>query len=309
MRVFFAGASGAIGPHLLPRLRDAGHEVVALTRTSAKADALAAAGARPVVCDALDAAALRDAVAAAKPDAVIQHLTDLPRRWTRREIEAGLEATARVRTEGAANLVAAASEAGARRIVAQSLAFAYAPKASGLFEESDPLWVDGIGAGVGAALAELERIVTNAEGMDGIVLRFGYWYGPGTAYARDGFWAGEVRRRRLPIVGGGTGVWSFAHVDDVAAATVAALERGDSGAYNVVDDDPAPVREWLPAFAEALGAKPPLRVPALVARVAAGPHAVYVSRDLRGASNEKAKRELRLELRWPSWRRGFVEGL
>lgn len=309
MRIFFAGASGAIGPHLLPRLREAGHEVVAMTRTAAKADALRAGGAEPVVCDVLDAAAVRDAVVAAKPEAVIHHLTDLPQRMTPKAMNEGLEATARLRTEGTANLVAAAREAGARRFVAQSVAFAYAPKATGLHEESDPLWVDGIAAGTGGAVAELERQVTTAEEIEGLALRFGFWYGPGTAYASDGHWADEARRRRLPIVGGGTGVWSFVHVDDVATATIAALERGEPGAYNVVDDDPAPSREWIPAFAEAVGAKPPLRLPAFVARIAAGQYAVYMSRDVRGASNEKAKRELGFEPRWPSWRQGFAEGL
>jgi nucleoside-diphosphate-sugar epimerase len=311
VRVFFAGATGAIGPHLLPRLREAGHEVVALTRTPAKAEGLAAGGAEPVVCDVLDAAALRDAVVAARPEAVINHLTDLPQEMTPAAMKAGLEATNRVRTQGTANLLDAAREAGARRIVAQSIAFAYAPRPTGLHDESDPLYVDAPSPGDAtvAAVAELERQVTNSEGLDGIVLRFGFWYGPGTAYASDGHWAEEVRRRRLPIVGDGSAVWSFVHVDDVAAATVAALERGDPGVYNVTDDDPAAAREWVPAYAEAVGAKRPRRVPTLLVRMVAGRYAAYLSRDLRGASSEKAKRELGFRPRWPSWRQGFVEAL
>ena len=311
MRVFFAGASGAIGPRLLPLLAEAGHDVVALTRTPAKAERLAAAGAEPLVCDVLDAGALRAAVVAAKPEAVIHHLTDLPQRMTPGEIKGGLEATNRVRTEGTANLIAAAREAGARRIVAQSIAFAYAPKTSGLYDESDPLFVDGPGLGGegAAAVAELERQVTNAEGLDGLALRFGFWYGPNTAYASDGHFAEEMRKRRLPIVGDGSAVWSFVHVDDVAAATVAALEGGAPGVYNITDDDPAPSREWIPAYAEALGAKRPRRVPTLLVRMVAGRYAAFLATEMRGSSNEKAKRELGFEPRWPSWRQGFAEAL
>ena len=311
MRVFFAGASGVIGPVLTPRLLAAGHEVVALTRTPSKAEAIAAAGAEPVVCDVLDAASLRDAVAAARPEAVIHHLTDLPQRMTPAEMKAGLEATARVRTEGTANLIDAAREGGAKRIVAQSVAFAYAPKATGLYNESDPLHVDAPSPGdeTAGAVAELERQVTNADGIEGLVLRFGFWYGPGTAYASDGHFADEIRKRRLPIVGDGSAVWSFVHVDDVAAATVAALERGGTGVYNVTDDDPAPAREWIPAYAEALGARRPRRVPTLLVRMVAGRYAAHLATEMRGATNEKAKRELGFDPRWPSWRRGFVEGL
>src|SRR5215213_5335381 len=269
MRIFFAGASGVIGPVLTPRLVEAGHEVVAMTRTEAKAERLAADGAEPVVCNVLDADALRDAVVAARPDAVIHHLTDLPQQMTPDQMKSGLEATNRVRTKGTANLIAAARAAGARRIVAQSVAFAYGPKATGLYDESDPLYVDGPapGAETAAGVAELERQVTNADGLEGLALRFGFWYGPRTAYASDGYFAGEIRKRRLPIVGDGSAVWSFVHVDDVAAATIAALDRGATGVYNVTDDDPAPAREWIPAYAEALGAKRPRRVPVFIVRM------------------------------------------
>lgn len=300
-----------IGRRLVPRLIEQGHEVVAMTRTPEKAGALREAGAEPVVCDTLDAAGLREAVVAAKPEAVVHQLTNLPQRMTPRAIKAGLAATNRVRTEGTANLIAAARAAGARRVVAQSIAFAYAPGGAGLREESDPLYIDAPApfCDAVAAVAELERAVTNADGIEGVALRFGFWYGPGTAYAGDGYLAGEARRRRLPIVGRGSAVWSFVHVDDVASATIAALDRGQPGIYNVADDDPAPAREWTPAYAMAVGAKPPRRVPTLLVRLIAGRYAAYLATGLQGVSNLKAKRELAWRPRWPSWRQGFREAL
>jgi 2-alkyl-3-oxoalkanoate reductase len=311
VRVFFAGASGVIGRTLLPRLLEQGHEVAALTRTPDKAKPLREAGAEPVVADALDGDALREAVVSAKPEGVIHHLTDLPRRMTPGSIKEGLAATDRVRTAGSANLIDAARAAGARRLVAQSVAFAYAPRGAGLNDESDPLFLDAPDpfSDTVAAVAELERAVTNAEGIEGVALRFGFWYGPGTAYAGDGHFANEARRRRLPVVGDGSAVYSFVHVDDVAAATIAALESGEPGIYNIVDDDPAPTREWTPAFAKAVGAKRPFRMPTFVVRLAAGRYAAYLATELRGASNEKAKRALGWAPRWPSWRQGFREAL
>jgi nucleoside-diphosphate-sugar epimerase len=311
VRVFFAGASGVIGRTLLPRLVDEGHEVTALTRTPDKAKALREVGAEPAVADATDAQALEAAVVEARPEAVIHHLTDLPREMTPGAMKEGLARTDRVRTAGTANLIEAARTAGAQRIVAQSVAFAYAPGGAGLKDETDPLFVDApapFDDSVGA-VAELERAVTNAEGLEGVVLRFGFWYGPGTAYASDGHWANEARRRRLPIVGDGSSVFSFVHVDDVAEATLVALRSGDPGIYNIVDDDPAPTREWTPAYAEAVGAKRPFRLPAFVVRIVAGRYAAYLATELRGASNEKAKRELGWSPRWPSWRQGFREAL
>jgi 2-alkyl-3-oxoalkanoate reductase len=310
VRIFFAGASGVIGRTLLPRLVEEGHEVAALTRTPDKASALRDAGAEPVVADALDAEGLRDAVLAARPEAVINHLTDLPRRMTPGAMKEGLAATDRVRSAGTANLIDAARAAGAKRLVAQSIAFAYAPGGAGLRNESDPLFLDAPAPfdDSVASVAELERAVTNAEGLLGVALRFGFWYGPGTAYASDGHWANEARRRRLPVVGDGSAIHSFVHVDDVAGATIAALEA-EPGIYNVFDDDPAPVREWIPAFAEAIGAKRPLRLPTFVVRMVAGRYATYLATQLRGASNERAKRELDWEPRWPSWRQGFREAL
>jgi nucleoside-diphosphate-sugar epimerase len=310
MRIFFVGASGVIGRRLLPRLIAENHEVTGVTRTPAKANSIRAAGAEAVVCDALDAAPLRDAVAASRPEAVIHHLTDLALLADPRRMREAWERTNRLREEGTANLVAAASAAGARRVVAQSIAFAYAP-GPGLRIEEDPLYLDGPAPWdrTVAAVAELERQVIATEGPEGIALRFGFWYGPGTGYASDGAIAAMVRRRRYPVIGSGAGVSSFVHIDDVVEATLIALDRGAPGIYNVVDDDPAPMREWLPSYAETLGAKRPRRLPAwLVARVAGKPLAFLGTR-LPGASNEKAKRELGWAPRWPSWRQGFREAL
>ena len=278
-----------------------------MTRTPAKADALSERGAEPVVCDALDADALARAVAEARPEAVIHHLTDLPRAINPRRADRDFEANDRVRKEGTRNLVRAAHEAGARRIVAQTVAFFYAPGEPGLRTEDDPAFVDAprpFDRSVAASLT-LEQEVTGTQGIEGVVLRFGFWYGPGTAYAPDGSLAAMVRKRRYPLVGDGGGVSSFVHIGDVVEATVAAL-GAPPGIYNVADDDPAPAREWLPAYAEALGAPPPRRVPRWLARVVGGRYAAYLMTELPRASNAKAKRELGWELRYPSWRQGFV---
>lgn len=309
MRVFVAGASGVLGKSLLPLLRAAGHEATGTTRREERVEAIRAAGAEAVVCDALDAEALRGAVVAAAPDAVVHALTALPARIVPRRDY--LAATNRLRTEGTRNLLAAAQAAGARRIVAESVAFLYRAEGSWVKDEAAPPFLDapGIFRAGAEATVELERRVLGAEGIEGVVLRMGWLYGPGTYYASDGSQAADVRRRRAPVVGAGTGVFSFLHVDDAAAAVVAALERGAPGAYNVVDDEPAPMREWLPAYAEALGAKPPRRVPAWLARLIAGRAAVQMLTELRGASNAKAKQELGWEPAHPSWRQGFAEAL
>jgi nucleoside-diphosphate-sugar epimerase len=217
----------------------------------------------------------------------------------------------RVRTEGTANLVSAALAAGARRIVAQSIAFAYEPVGGPIKNEDDPLFIDAPPPWSRSvrAVSELERLVTATEGIEGVALRYGFFYGPGSSYASDGSLAREARRRRLPIVGAGRGVFSFIHVDDAAAATVAAVRRGSPTVYNVVDDDPAPQRDWVPRYAEALGAKRPFRVPKWLARLVAGQYVVMLATELRGASNERAKRELGWNPRYPSWRQGFADAL
>jgi nucleoside-diphosphate-sugar epimerase len=309
MRVFLAGATGVIGRHLLPLLLADGHEVTGMTRSPHKADALRASGADAVVADGLDAKAVTSAVTEARPDAVIHQLTAIPQRLDPRKIVRDFALTDRLRTEGTRNLLAAAQEAGASRFIAQSIAFAYAPGPPGTVHgEEDPLIADPPAQFVHSAkaIAELERLTLVA---DGLVLRYGYFYGPGSAISTAGSIAQEVAKRRLPIVGGGGGVWSFIHLHDAAQATLAALTHGAPGAYNVVDDEPAPVREWVPALAQALGAKPPRRVPAWLARPLAGEYGVYTMTRAQGAQNTRAKAQLAWAPRYASWREGFRTAL
>jgi nucleoside-diphosphate-sugar epimerase len=309
MRVFVAGASGVIGRPLVRQLAAAGHEVIGTTSRLENAPRLEEAGVRPVVCDALDAEAVRAAVEEVSPEVVVNELTRLPREYNPRKIDYG--PTNRARSVGGHNLIEAARAVGARRFITQGIAFIYAPQGPMVKDEEAPAWTDApepFSGGV-AAMLDHEREATQTPGLEGVVLRYGQFYGPGTYYASDGNIADQVRRRRFPIVGRGEGVFSFIHIDDAASGTVAALDRGAPGIYNVVDDEPAPLREWLPVYAEALGARRPFRVPAFVARLAAGPFASAFATQLRGASNAKAKRKLRWEPRYPSWRRGFREAL
>jgi nucleoside-diphosphate-sugar epimerase len=309
MRVFLAGAGGAIGRPLLPRLIAAGHEVTGLSRSEERAAEIRTAGAEALVCDVFDAEALALGVAAVSPEVVVHEMTSLPDRIDLRKPDYG--PNNRIRREGTRNLLAAARAAGARRMVAQSVAFVYAPTGGWVKDERAPL-MSGVEGAFGEsveATADLERQVESADGIEGLVLRYGWFYGPGTFYGLNGSTADDVRRRRFPIVGAGTGTFSFIHVDDAAAATVAAVERGAPGVYNIVDDEPARMSEWIPAYAEAIGAKPPRRVPAWLARLFAGSATVAMATGLRGASNEKAKRELGWEPGYPSWRQGFREGL
>lgn len=294
----------------MARLVASGHNVTAVTRSAEAASALDAAGCRGIVCDVFDEEALDRAVDAASPDVIVHQLTALPEALDPRR-KGVYDATNRLRSEGTRLLVEAGRRAGARRIVAQSIAFLYAPEGDEVKDESAGVMTDVEGEFAGAlmALADLEAQVLGAEGMDGLVLRYGFFYGPGTAYASDGYWANEVRKRRFPIVGSGDGIFSFIHTEDAAAATVAAVERGRAGIYNVVDDDPAPLREWLPAYAEAVEARRPFRVPAWLARLAAGKQMVAMATSLRGASNAKARAELGWEPLLPSWREGFREAL
>jgi nucleoside-diphosphate-sugar epimerase len=309
MRVFLAGATGAIGRRLVPMLIGAGHQVTGTTRSAEKADLLRAAGAEPVVIDALDREAVEAAVREAQPEAVIHQLTALPQRIDPRKIERDFVLNDRLRSEGTRLLVDAAKAAGARRIVAQSIAFAYAPGPPGtLHRESDPLFLDAPPSfrRSALALADLESTVLAASG---IVLRYGYFYGPGTSISSSGSTVQDLGRRRLPVVGRGTGVWSFVHIDDAARATVAALGHDGSGAYNIVDDVPAPVAEWIPALAQAVNAPRPWRIPAPIARLVAGDYGVMVMTRGQGASNELAKRELGWQPTHPSWREGFRAAL
>lgn len=310
MKVFVAGASGAIGRPLVRQLVDAGHEVTGMTRREERAEEIRAAGAQAVVCDVFDAATLEAAVKGVAPEVVIHMLTAIPERIDWKAADS-LAPTNRLRREGTVNLIAAARAAGARRMVAESVAFLYAPRGdlvkdeeAKLYEGAPPPFGDAVDA-----LADMERQVEEADGIEGLVLRFGNFYGPGTMFAAAGSQAEEARRRRLPVVGKGTGLFSFTHVEDGAAAVTIAVERGAPGVYNIVDDEPAPMHEWVPHYAEALGAKPPRRVPVWLARLVAGRAIAANAIELRGASNAKAKRELGWQPRYRSWRKGFREAL
>ena len=314
MKVFVAGATGALGKQLVPMLVENGHDVVGMTRTETKRDLLRDLGAQPVVADALDVDAVGRAVGEAEPDAVVHQLTAIPPKLKNmRRLDREFALTNRLRIEGTDNLLSAARAVGVKRFVAQSNASLYARTGgptkredAPLDDDTPPVMRDGL-----AALRHLEAAVTGAPWTDGIVLRYGWFYGPGTSIALDpvGTQIEMLRKRQVPIVGGGSGIWSFIHVEDAAAATVAAVEGGPAGIYNVTDDEPAAVSDWLPALAAAVGAKRPLRVPRWVGLLAAGGWAVTTMTDLRGAANDKAKAELGWQLRYPSWRQGFAEGL
>jgi nucleoside-diphosphate-sugar epimerase len=302
MKIFIAGASGAIGRPLIRQLRERGHEVVGMTRSNAAA--IEQLGAQAVVADAFDADAVRSAVAASKPDVVVNELTDLGRPLNPRKYQEWLAGTNRLRREGTRNLVDAAVAAGVPKFISQSVAFAYT------FEpgvKTETAAIHGRAAGeMGAAMESLEQQTLAAPG--GIVLHYGFFYGLGTSYAADGQQIEMIRRRQMPIVGGGKGQFPFVHVEDAAAATVAAIERGAPGIYNVADDEPAPARDFIPYLAQLVGAKKPWRVPAFLARFAAGGMVGFAT-SLQPVSNAKAKRDLGWEPRFASWRDGFQHEL
>jgi 2-alkyl-3-oxoalkanoate reductase len=297
MRILIAGASGAIGRPLVRRLRANQHEVFALTRSPDSAPAVKEIGAEPVIADALDAAVVKAAVGRIRPDAVINELTSLPRHYTPAEMKAAAERDRKVRVEGNINLLAALRDAGVRRYLLQSSGFWYAPGA-GLADESVP-FISSASSGVGTYL-ELEARVSATPGIEFVALRYGFFYGPGTWYTREGDIGDQVRQQQVPIIGEGQGVYSFVHIDDAAAATAAALEC-PPGAYNIVDGNPSPQHLWLTAFARAAGAPAPPRVSEEEALRASGPDAVYYATKLRGASNEKARRELEFRPRPLAW--------
>jgi nucleoside-diphosphate-sugar epimerase len=311
MKVFVAGASGVIGRALVRQLVAAGHEVTGMTSREGGKAAIQEAGGGAVVCDALDADAVSKTVAVARPEVVVNELTKLPRDYDTRKLDERFYGpTNRIRTEGGGNLLRAAIDAGAKRFVTQSIAFLYAPEGPMVKDEAGRPWTDAappFGDGVRAMVSH-ERTVLDSEGIEGLVLRYGWFYGPGTYYAADGSIAQMVCKRRFPVLGGSDGLFSFIHVEDAAGATVAACERGEPGIYNVVDDEPATVAEWLPAYAEALGAKRPWKVPGFVGRLLGGT-AARMTMGLRGASNGNAKQALGWEPRYPSWRQGFPSAL
>jgi nucleoside-diphosphate-sugar epimerase len=310
MKVFLAGASGALGRRLVPKLIEHGHSVVGTTRSEAKAGELWDLGAQPAVLDALDRDAVVAAVAKAKPDVIVHELTALSGLDFRR-FERSFEVTNRLRSEGTDNLLAAARASGVKRVVAQSYAgWPYARTGGRVKTEEDPLDPEPPRQTRSTldAIRHLETAVLGAEGIEGIVLRYGGFYGPGTGLDQNGEQLEMVRKRQFPLLGEGRAVWSFVHIDDAATATLAAIEHGDAGIYNVVDDDPAPVAEWLPYLAEVAGAKPPRHLPLWVGRMA-GKHMVVMMDEVRGASNAKARRELGWTPSHPSWREGFREAV
>jgi nucleoside-diphosphate-sugar epimerase len=308
MRVFVAGATGAIGQQLVPRLVEAGHEVHGMTRSESKQAMLHELGAVPVVADALDPDQVAEAVGRARPDVIVHQLTAIPATLDLRHFDRDFALTSRLRTEGTDHLLSAGQAVGVRRFVAQSHILSYARTGGSVKSEEDPF--DRSPARemreTLAAIRHLEEAVLGARWTEGIVLRYGHFYGPGTSLAPGAEQVELVRRRKFPLVGGGGGVWSFIHVADAAEATVAAVERGNRGVYNIVDDDPALVAKWLPGLAEELGAKKPVRVPRFVGRLFAGEAGVVMMTELRGASNAKAKRELAWRPGHPSWRQGFT---
>ena len=302
MRVFVTGATGALGQHLVPALIAAGHEVTATTRTPGKAGQLREAGAEPVVVDGLDREAVIAAVQAASPEVIVHEMTALADMRSLRNVDKVFAATNELRTRGTDNLLAAAARAGTRRVIAQSNTNMTARLGDQLQTEEDPLDSRPVpsAAGTVAAVKHVEEAVPGAV-PEGIVLRYGNFYGPG---ASD-FLVEMVRKRQFPVIGGGAGIWSFIEIADAAAATVAAVGRGAPGVYNIVDSDPAPVAEWLPYLAKVAGAKPPLRLPVWLGRLLAGDFVVSQMTEARGSSNEKARKELGFEPRYASWREGF----
>jgi 2-alkyl-3-oxoalkanoate reductase len=311
MRVLVAGATGVIGRPLVKVLCEAGHEVVGTTRSQQRGELIHSVGADPLVVDARDTDALRAAVIASRPEVVINQLTNLPQKLDYKRAERTFGPTTDLRGRVGPALAGAAAEAGATRLIAQSVCFYYASTGKPAHDEDDPLIElppEMPQAKAALALEALERSTVETPGLEGVVLRYGWFYGPGSAYGSSGPWAADARRRRFPIVGKGTGIFSFIHMDDAVSATVLAVERG-SGIYNLCDDEPARMSEWLPVYAEALGAKPPRRVPVWLAGWVAGKQAALNATRLEGASNEKAKRELSWQPKYPSWRQGFLQGL
>jgi len=308
MRIFVAGATGAMGKQLVPRLVTAGHQVTGMTRTEAKQNALRALGAEPVIADALDPEQVADVVAQAQPDVIVHQLTAIAT-LDLRHFDRDFALTNRLRTEGTDHLLSAGRAVGVERFIAQSYtSWPYARTGGAVKGEDDPL--DPTPAREMreslAAIRHLEAAVTGADWTEGIVLRYGGFYGPGTSMSPGGEQLEMIRKRKFPVVGNGQGMWSFVHIADAAEATVLAVGHGRRGIYNVVDDEPAPVAEWLPAMAESIGAPRPWRVPRFVGRLLAGEAGAVMMTETRGASNVKAKRELGWEPRHPSWRAGIA---
>ena len=314
MKVFVAGATGVLGRELVPRLVARGHDVTGMTRSASKQDLVRSLGARPAVADALDPDAVAQAVASSEPDVIVHQLTALSGDFDMRHIDRFFEKTNRLRTEGTDHLLAAARAVGAQRFIAQSYAGWPLARTGGPVKDEDapfdPEPPEKL-RGMMGAIRHVEDAVTEADWIEGVVLRYGGFYGPGTTLSADpsASHTAALRKRQFPVVGDGGGVWSFIHIEDAAAATAIAVEHGERGVYNVVDDEPAPARVWMPELASAIGAKPPRRVPRWLGRLLAGEAATIMMTEVRGASNAKAKRELGWKPRYASWRQGFAQGL
>jgi len=310
VKIFLAGATGAIGKRLLPMLVAAGHEVTGTTQHSDKMISIQSAGATPLLMNALHEQEVLAAVKNVQPEVIIHQLTAIPPNLDLRHLDKGFELTNRLRTEGTDHLLAAARAVGVRRFIAQSYAGWYARTGGWIKTEDDPLISGDISDGRKTleATIHVESAVLGEKAMESFVLRYGSFYGPGTSLAPGGWFFEGVHQGHIPIVGGGSGYWSFIHVDDAAAATLVAVNASTSGRYNITDDEPAAVSKWLPFLAEVLGAKAPRYVPKWVARMAVGEYGVAAMTELRGASNSKAKSLLGLKLKWPTWREGFKYG-
>ena len=314
MKVFVAGATGALGSKLVPRLVAGGHDVVGMTRSERKAGMIQQMGATPAIADGLDAEAVGRAVGEAEPEVIVHELTALSGSLDLRKFEQSFTLTNRLRTEGTDHLLAAARAVGAKRFLAQSYAaWTYERTGGPVKTEDDPLDPDPVPATRTTldAIRYLEAAVTGAEWVEGLVLRYGGFYGPGTSMSLnpEGEHVEMIRKRKFPLVGESSGIWSLIQIDDAAAATAAAVEGGAPGIYNVVDDQPAAAADWLPGLAEAVGAKRPMRVPRWLGRIMAGEAAVTMMTETRGASNAKAKSELGWAPKYPTWRDGFAHGL
>ena len=312
MKIFIAGATGAVGRPLVSALIAAGHSVTGLTRTAAKTEFIKRMGAEPVIADGLDATAIRTALASARPDVVVHEMTDLTGASDLRHFDRVFASSNALRTKGTDILLTAARDTGVRRFVAQSYCgWPYARVGGAVKTESDALDSDPPSElrATLRAIQYLERTVTDSKRPEGIVLRYGSFYGPGTGLL-DSVMLDQVRNRRTPLIGDGAGWWSFVHVDDAAAATLKAIEHGKPGSiYNITDDDPAQVRDWLPSLAKIMGAKAPRHLPAWIARLVAGQHLVSMMTQVRAGSNAKAKAELGWKPAHPSWRTGFSEAV
>jgi nucleoside-diphosphate-sugar epimerase len=312
MKIFIAGGSGVLGSRLVTQFVSSGHEVVAMTRSPGKTTALSELGAEVAVADAFDREAVTKAVMRAEPEIVIHQMTALTGVTSLRRFDHAFALTNRLRTEGTDHLLDAALAARARRFIVQSYGGWNYARGGSIVKNEDDYFDPSPPKAQRQSLSafrHLESAVLGADGIEGVVLRYANFYGPGTSLSRDGEMTELVRKRRLPIIGAGTGIWSFLHIDDAATATAAVAERGDPGVYNVADDEPAPVSDWLPALAAAIGAKPPQRIPLWLGRLVAGEVVVSMMTRIRGISNAKAKRELGWSPRYPSYREGFTTGL